>query len=245
MYAPFGYGTPFFPLGLLFLFWPDDLGVDPRCFVGWNMDAKMVYLLYNVGICFLGCIFAVIIIFNIARPQTKRRGLIKDLNSQAKGTVVICFSKLIFWILATLTYTFNQESDHNDPYCLFVILLGWFGVWIFIVIGVGSQKWRAGAMRRKKGESEEEDLGAVAHFDSIDDPEAEEDAATLTSEVSRPASAVSSRPATAASAAPEEEEEHPEEEEEEEQEEEEHEEEEQEEQEESDHEEEENEEEDE
>ncbi len=215
IYRPFGYGTPLLPLGLLLLLYPDDLGVDPRCFVGWNVNAKLVYLLYNVGVAFVSCVLAVIIIFNIARPQTKRRNVVADLNSQARGSVVMCFCKLVFWILATLTYTFNQESDHKDPYCLFIILLGWFGFWTFLVLGLCSQKFRAGTMGRKKKEEE-------PVFDSIgtDDESAAAataaaaapgDTATITSELdSRPASAApsasdGSRPATAKSNADEEE----------------------------------------
>ena len=202
VYRPFGYGTPFLPLGLLLLMYADDLGVDPRCFVGWNTSAKFLYLLYNVGIAVLSCIIAIIIIFNIARPQTKRRNVVADLNSQARGTVVMCFSKLVFWICATITYTFNQESDHQDPYCKFVILLGWFGFWMFFVLALCSKKYRQGTMGRKSKEEEP----VFDSIDTADDTEAdtvEPDAATITSEVSRPSSAsgsqAGSRPATARS----------------------------------------------
>ncbi len=201
VYRPFGYGTPFLPLGLLFLFYTDDLGVDPRCFVGWNMDAKLLYLLYNVGVAATGCVFSIIIMFNLARPQTKRRNLVADLNSQAKGTVIMCFSKLIFWILATVTYTFNQENDYEDPYCLFILLLGWFGVWMFVVLALGSQKFRAGVTRSRKERLENEET--VTHFDSIGEGDADTIASDVASVTSRPASGVSagtvSRPATAVS----------------------------------------------
>lgn len=208
VYGPIGYGSPFLVLGLLFLFFADDLGVDPRCFVGWNRNAKLLYCLNNVGVAFLGVVFSIIILFNTARPQTKRKNVVADLKSQAKGTVVACFCKFIFWILATITYLYNQESDYDDPYCLFVILLGWFGFILFILLGFWSKKFRAGAtsMRRKRpAELLEEDTATVSNFDSIDDtvtsPEDDNtDTVSVASTVaSRPATAVSTRPATARS----------------------------------------------
>ena len=41
VYVPWGYGTPFVPLGVLFLGFGDALGLDPRCFVGWDRIAKV------------------------------------------------------------------------------------------------------------------------------------------------------------------------------------------------------------
>lgn len=73
VYIPLGYGLPFIPLGVLFIVYPDDLGIDPRCFVGWNTAAKHVYLLTNLGISLVAVIFALIVVVNVAKPQTKRR----------------------------------------------------------------------------------------------------------------------------------------------------------------------------
>jgi hypothetical protein len=59
----------------------------------------------------IGAIYAIIILFNMAKPQTKRKNVIADLTTQAKGTVLICFVKLFFWILAYFTYIRNPDSD--------------------------------------------------------------------------------------------------------------------------------------
>lgn len=149
VYFPFGYGTPFIPLGILFLMYNDDLGIDPRCFVAWNDNAKLLYLGYNLGVCAMAVIYAIIIIFNIAKPQTKRRNVVSDLTSQAKGTVAACFAILFFWIFATVAYMHNQESDFRDPYCAFALCLGWFGLLLFIFLAACSQKFRYGIRGKK------------------------------------------------------------------------------------------------
>ena len=150
VYFPFVYGTPVIPLGVLFLVYHDDLGIDPRCFVAWNDYAKMVYLGYNLVVCLGGVVFALIILFNMARPQTKRRNVVGDLNSQARGLVAVCFLKLLFWLAASATYLHDEEGDFPDPYCYFCIAIGWFGVVLFLLLGLGSKKFRYGLKSEKK-----------------------------------------------------------------------------------------------
>ncbi len=150
IYFPFGYGTPLIPLGFLFLLFDDTLGLDPRCFVGWNLPAKYLYLSYNLSITIVGVVLSVIIIFNMTKPQTKRRNVVTDLKSQAKGTIAACLTKLVFWILAFITYTHNQESDYWDPYCLFAILIGWLGFILFVQLAIFSPKVRRAARRKSQ-----------------------------------------------------------------------------------------------
>lgn len=69
-----------------------------------------MYLGYNLLMSLIASTYAVIILFNVAKPQTKRSSLVEDLTSQAKGTVALCFAKLIFWILAAITYTHRQAG---------------------------------------------------------------------------------------------------------------------------------------
>jgi hypothetical protein len=150
VYYPFAYGTPLIPLGLLFLVFNDDLGLDPRCFVAWNWYAKILYLLWNLSFAFYAVVLAIIIIFNLTHAQTRRSNIVETLKSQAKGIVFVAFAKFIFWICATITYLHNPEGEMKDPYCMFIILLGWVGVAIFIALGPCSNKWRWGLCGKKK-----------------------------------------------------------------------------------------------
>ena len=63
-----------------------------------------------------GVVFAFIILFNLSRPQTKRKHIIADLISQARGTIFICFLNFFLWLFAYLTYMRNAESDMPNLY---------------------------------------------------------------------------------------------------------------------------------
>ena len=67
VYKPFGYGTPFSIIGVLLLFFADELGTDPRCFLAWDRMTKKIYFYYMFGLAFIATVFALIILFNIAR----------------------------------------------------------------------------------------------------------------------------------------------------------------------------------
>ena len=55
----------------------------------------------------------------------------------------------LFWIFATVTYLHNPESDLRDPYCIFILCLGWIGVLFFLCLGPCSKRWRYGIFGKK------------------------------------------------------------------------------------------------
>jgi len=144
VYVPFGYGTPISIIGVLFLLYANELGTDPRCFISWDDTPKALYFYYMFGVTLTGVVFAFIILFNLSRPQTKRKHIIADLISQARGTIFICFLNFFLWLFAYLTYMRNAESDMPNLYCPFIIFLGFFGILIFIGYGVMSKRFRQG-----------------------------------------------------------------------------------------------------
>ncbi len=198
IYYPFAYGLPLIPLGLLFLAYNDHLGLDPRCFVAWNWNAKLFYLLCNFAVTLYGVALAIIIIFNLTHPQTRRKNVVISLRTQAKGSIVLAFGPFVFWICAMATYLHNPESDANDPYCFFIILLGWIGVVYFVTLGPMSRKWRLGIGIEKRDQKYE----AAADTCNTEDTSSEATTVLGTPEPSRPTTAASSRPATAASSCP-------------------------------------------
>ena len=102
------------------------------------------------GINFINVVIALIISFNIARPQTKRKNVVEDLKSQARGSVYVCFAYFIFWILAYITYIRNPESESLDFYCYFIVILGWYGIFVlFIGYGLLSKRFRNGLRGEK------------------------------------------------------------------------------------------------
>lgn len=205
IYHPFAYGTPLIPLGVLFLAFADDLGLDPRCFAGWNWYAKMSYLVWNLCVTTYGAVLAIVIIFNLTHPQTRRKNVVRALTSQARGVVILALAMFLFWIFATVTYLHNPESDLRDPYCIFILCLGWIGVLFFVCLGPCSKRWRYGIFGKKdevyKVTEDDDNTVSVDESDMTDTMSVTSKGTAL--EASRPATAVSvagSRPATAATA---------------------------------------------
>ena len=69
---------------------------------------------------------------------------------QARGIVILALSMFLFWIFATVTYLHNPESDLRDPYCIFILCLGWIGVLFFLCLGPCSKRWRYGIFGKKE-----------------------------------------------------------------------------------------------
>ena len=97
VYFPFGYGTPFIPLGVLVLFFHDNLGTEPRCFIAWDTLTKAVFCIYLLAVTICAVTFATVVRFNLTKPQTRRKNVIPDLESQAKGTMAASVAMLVFW----------------------------------------------------------------------------------------------------------------------------------------------------
>ena len=49
-----------------------------------------------------------------------------------------------------MTYLHDPESDLRDPYCIFILCLGWIGVLFFVCLGPCSKRWRFGIFGRKE-----------------------------------------------------------------------------------------------
>jgi len=82
VYIPLGYGTPLALIGILILLFSDDLGTDPRCFIASDNASKALFFYYITTVALIGWVFSLIIIFNMAKPQTKRKNVIEDLTTQ-------------------------------------------------------------------------------------------------------------------------------------------------------------------
>ena len=144
VYYPFGYGTPFIPLGILVAFFNDHLGTEPRCFIAWDVMTKVVFFIYLLVVALIGVTFSIVVRFNMTKPQTKRMNVIPDLHSQAKGTMAATIGMFVFWSFGAYNYVRSQQSEMPDLYCIFSIVLGWMGLILFVFYGVMSQRFRKG-----------------------------------------------------------------------------------------------------
>ena len=85
VYYPLGYGTPLAILGVMFTFFDLELGTDPRCFISSDNLARQTFFIYLVLVALIGLVFGIIVMCNVARPQTKRINLINHLKSQVQS----------------------------------------------------------------------------------------------------------------------------------------------------------------
>merc|ERR1712020_227706 len=66
VYYPFAYGAPFIPLGVLLIFFNDNLGTEPRCFIAWDTMTKVVFFIYLLVVTLIGVSLSVVVMFNMA-----------------------------------------------------------------------------------------------------------------------------------------------------------------------------------
>ena len=194
VYYPFGYGTPFIPLGVLMIFFNDNLGTEPRCFIAWDEMTKVVFFLYLLVVTIIGVTFAIVVRFNMTKPQTKRRNVIPDLDSQAKGMIAATISMLLFWSFGAYNYVRPQQSELPDLYCIFSLILGWLGLLMFCFYGVMSQRFRKGISGQYA--KYQQDLRVAMSGKKRDTEDATSELGTSSEDVG---SSFNSRPATAKS----------------------------------------------
>ena len=65
-----------------------ELGTDPRCFISSDRLAKTYFFIYLVLVALIGLVFGVIVLCNVAKPQTKRINLVTHLKSQASPVFI-------------------------------------------------------------------------------------------------------------------------------------------------------------
>ena len=102
------YGLPLINVGVTIYLYPEDYGKDPRyttnpfnsrnvlhiyktflfksirAFIGWENDTKMVFFYGTFILNGLATLLALIILFNVSTPQTRKDGIITQLSDQVK-----------------------------------------------------------------------------------------------------------------------------------------------------------------
>ena len=229
VYHPIAWGAPLICVGFLCFMYGELLGTHPNCFISWENIAIEKFFYYNT-VCFLltgG--FTVIILFNVMRVQSHNKETVMYLSDQVKGLVLTSVLMVLLWAYCTLgwlSYYKNPARDFPNTMPLFQIVNGWFGVVLFLTLGMWSKRFRIGLnsqaeekkrmmqekkdqLAGKKGDkyeetSEDQPLGSPVDGKSLagtaPTSPASSRPASAAQEGSRPATAVAlSRPATAGS----------------------------------------------
>ena len=178
VYHPIAWGGPLICLGALCFFYGELLGTHPNCFVSWENGPVAIFFFYNLFTFLMTIGFEVIILFNVVRVQSHNKETVMYLKDQVKGLVVTSFLMIILWGVPSIGYFsyFKDETlDMTNPAPLFHILNGWFGVIMFLTLGMWSKRFRIGLrsqaeekkkmMLMKQGENYAEDQEALQKTD--------------------------------------------------------------------------------
>jgi len=194
VYHPIAWGMPLICIGFICVTSGDVLGTHPNCFISWEKPPIQIFFLYNIPTFILTFIFTTIILFNLMRVQSHNKDTVMYLRDQVKGMVATSVGMMILWCYGSIGYfSYMKTSDMDviNMMPLFQVLNGWFGVIMFLFLGMWSKRFR----RALSSQAEEKRLQAMKYMD--DEDEASPSTAQTSPASSRPASAASNRPASA------------------------------------------------
>jgi len=217
VYHPIAWGMPLICVGFLCFMYGELLGTHPNCFISWENVAIEKFFYYN-SVCFLFTFgFTLVIVFNFMKVQSHNKETVMYLSDQVKGLIATSVLMVLLWAYCTLgwlSYYKNPERDFPNMMPLFQIVNGWFGVILFLTLGMWSKRFRIGlnsqAEEKKRMMQEKRDMmagkGGEKYEEDADDeplgsPEDGKSLAGASPASSRPTTAApeSSRPATSAS----------------------------------------------
>lgn len=208
VYHPIAWGMPLISIGLITLLEGDVMGTHPNCFISWEKDPIKMFFAYN-GMCFMfTLLFTVIVIFNIMRVQSHNKDTVMYLKDQVKGMIATSVLMAILWCYGAVgyfAYMKTKDMDVVNLMPLFQICNGWFGVVMFLLLGMWSRRFRKGLSSQAE-ERKRKRLESMMKYGGDDNASDTMDIIPSTAQTSpsssRPSSAFGSRPASAAASRP-------------------------------------------
>lgn len=138
------YGLPMIDIGVTMFLYGDDYGRDPRAFIGWANDTKLVFFYAMLAAAGLSVILCFVIIFNISTPQTRKDSVVEQLSSQGTGLTIMVMIFGMTWGFAFPAYIRFPDKETPDFFPIFQVLNAWSGVFVMIFLGMSSSRFRAG-----------------------------------------------------------------------------------------------------
>ena len=208
VYRPICWGGPLICIGGLCFMYGELLGTHPQCFISWENVAVEKFFYYNSLTFLLTFYFELVIVFNVVRVQSHNKETVMYLKDQVKGLLTTSVLLMTLWCwkcLGWLTYYKDDTLDMPNPTPLFHIYNGWFGVILFLTLGIWSKRFMIGL--RSQAEEKKNKLNKKKQEEAHQEDEAplgspEDGASPVTSS---PASPAASRPGTASALAEDEE----------------------------------------
>merc|ERR1719297_316091 len=147
VYHPIAWGWPLICVGFLCFMYGELLGTHPQCFISWENVAIEKFFYFNTLTFLLTLSFEIIILFNVVRVQSHNKETVMYLKDQVKGLVVTSALMVTLWswkMIGWLSYYKDPTLDLTNPTPFFHIYNGWFGVVLFLTLGMWSKRFRIG-----------------------------------------------------------------------------------------------------
>ena len=143
-YIPMIYGIPLIDIGVTMLLYGDDYGRDPRAFIGWANDTKMIFFYGQLVTAGLAVLLCSVIMFNISVPKTRKDSVVEQLTSQSTGLTIMVMIYGMTWGFAFPAYIRFPDKETPDFFPIFQVLNAWSGVFVMLFLGMSSSRFRAG-----------------------------------------------------------------------------------------------------
>ncbi|XP_068212715.1 cadherin EGF LAG seven-pass G-type receptor 1-like [Palaemon carinicauda] len=135
------WSVPILSMGLTYLLFFHDLGLDPRCFMSWVNEPKYCFFGPQIFFSAVSFIFGCIVICNMSTPALRKDNLIDDYGSFCYGGAFVMIFFAITWTFGLLAYVRFHFRD-LDFYPIFQVFNSWTGLIILLFIGFGSKRFR-------------------------------------------------------------------------------------------------------
>jgi len=142
VYLSLGWGIALLMFGINVFFNLDIMGDDPRCMIGWQDEAKTLFLGTVLGSGIISLILMLVVLCNIHTSALRKKIFVQELSSLSRGLFFLTLIFALAWSWYPLTYFKLQHLELPDFYPAFQIVNSWMGVFTFVGIGLGSKRFR-------------------------------------------------------------------------------------------------------
>ncbi len=90
----------------------------------------------------MSTLLCLIVLFNLATPQTRRDGVIDHLASMAQGLCIVVFIHSATWGFSYPAFVRFPDLELKNFYPIFLILNSFMGMFLFAFMGLGCKRFR-------------------------------------------------------------------------------------------------------
>ena len=149
-YLSLAWGLPMIALGLHIIINFDEMGDDPRCFIGWYNNVKWVFFIPILSFLGLALLIICIAMCNTNKPALRKETIAEEIVSLVKGLFIFTFVMCFTWSWGPLAYLRFPGIAMPNFYPGFQVLNAFMGMFLFISIGVGSKRFQTVLFRQVK-----------------------------------------------------------------------------------------------